>query len=78
MWDTTEELAELCHTVLAHQQKEANLRIADYILYLLLTTCGIERYCNSTNSKSAEVGEEILHTVLGKNTDILLYTDAEV
>ena len=61
----------------AHE-KEANLRIIDHILYLLLARCGIERNRNHANTVGSEVGIEILNAVLCKHSNVLLRLDPKV
>ena len=61
----------------SHEQI-TDLRIVDHELDLLLRTGGIEWYRDGTDTPCTEVTLQILHRVLGEDTNILLYPHTKV
>ena len=63
--------------LLSHEE-EANLRVADHVLYLLLAARGVERNGDGPDAESAEVGTDVLHRVLREHAHVLLNAYAQV
>ena len=52
-------------------KEEANLRIVDHILNLLLAAVGIERYRGNSDTIRTEVGVQVMYTVLREDSDFV-------
>ena len=52
-------------------KEEANLRIINHILNLLLAAVGIERHRSNSDTIRTEVGVQIMHTVLREDSDFV-------
>lgn len=77
--DTLQGGTEGVHTVslvilllLAHED-EAHACIVDHILYLLSRSGGIERDRDYTDTVSAKISVQVFRTVLGEDSDLLLW-----
>ena len=52
-------------------KEEANLRIINHILNLLLAAVGIERHRGNSDTVRTEIGVQIMHTVLREDSDFV-------
>ena len=73
-----EDTTSLVVLVLFAHKEITNLRIVHHKLNLLFRTGGIERDGHGTDTPGAEVALDILHRIIGENTDILLHLHAEI
>ena len=64
--------------LLLADKEEANLRIVNHILYLLLGRGRVERYGHDTHAVSTEVGDEVLDAVLREHADGVLRLSSEI
>ena len=64
--------------ILLTDEQNAYLGIVDHELNLLLGTRGVERNGDGTNAPGGKVALDVLHGVLGKDSNILLWFDTDV
>ena len=70
-WTEGKDTVSLVILLLFAYKEEANLRIINHILNLLLAAVGIERHRGNSDTVCTEVGVQIMHTVLREDSDFV-------
>ena len=73
-----EDTSRLVILSLFTHEKKTNLSIVDHELDLLFRAGSIKRDGDGTDAPGAEVGKEILHTILRKHTDVFLHAHTHI
>jgi len=70
-WTEGKDAVSLVILLLFAYKEEANLRIINHILNLLLAAVGIERHRSYSDAVCTEVGVQIMHTVLREDSNFI-------
>ena len=70
-WTEGKDTVSLVILLLFAYKEEANLRIINHILNLLLAAVGIEWHRSNSDTVRTEVGVQIMHTVLREDSNFV-------